>query len=896
MGVCSIDDSKKKIKDIKDSKNSKNSSTNPKVVENSQDETIKNKDLKVSKNLSTNSNIVKNSQPEASIKNKNKNKDGGNIKIDLYTTTVIKTPKDIEIKKPSINYELIGGNEGQNEEPNENKDSNLQFQENAKNDSSKYSGKELDNNINNSKNENLSNNYKNLENNEKYYLICPYCNLFITKFENAEYDSDKKDIKIKYKCSCEESKEKFLYSIIKEEKPKCREHNNNEINFICEDCSKQICQECKSKKHDSHQVKNVINNEVISDSINNIISEQKSNFKGFDVFSKLFEYYNKDKKIKEISEKLQEIENPNESQKNSRDELKIDNNDKVSDKIIENKKNIINHKSIIDGNINEVINSIVNGNNIEKMQEQLDEINIKKDKDFEKQNLDIKFDAKNKEDDKINDIKFPAENEINKINNIEKIITDKNPKLDEEKSQVSPPNDFKEQEKENEEKILTNDGVEDKDLKYNSGNKEINNEQSLLKEGKKDPNDINYFKVNDNKTNNEINSGINNKNKNNVNDEIAKNIKNEEANLLDDKIKEINNNSKIKDDNIVEDGIGKEKIGEINKEKNNIIEDNKHNKNINKNNKKINYKLPKVNHNHSNENIIKPIKNYKNIKTLIGHKNRIVSLIRLTLGYIATGSYDYSIKIWDITKEPKDSLVAVKYSDSYIFCLLELKPNELLAGNGKNAIDIFDLNDNSNNFNKRLCEHKLWISSLIKCDENNFASASNDTRIIIWDSNTKIKLRELLGHTNCILTMILLEDGKLCSGGADNKIIIWDWKNQKYLYKFKANNSRVKVIYQFNEQILLTGSDDKEIKIWDINNLEQIDELKGHQDSVRTFCKIDDNHFASGSFDNTIKIWDFNEKKCINDLEGHQSKVICIIKYDDKLISCSNDATIKIWE
>ena len=295
------------------------------------------------------------------------------------------------------------------------------------------------------------------------------------------------------------------------------------------------------------------------------------------------------------------------------------------------------------------------------------------------------------------------------------------------------------------------------------------------------------------------------------------------------------------------------------------------------------------------EDDIEPMQNYENTKTIKGHDNKVVSLIRLNSGYIATGSYDFSIKIWDIDKEPEDSLISIKHSLGFIICLLELKPNELLAGNNINLIEEFDLNDDSEEAKKIIPEHNLWVTSLVKCDENNFASASNDARIIIWDSNIKKKWRELLGHTDCVLTLILLKNGKLCSGSADNHIIIWDWKSGKYLSKIKAHNELVKSICQFNEHIILTGGDDKKIKIFDMN-LGKFDELEGHKYSIRTLCKIDDNFFASGSFDNNIKIWDFDKKKCIKTLRGHQANVICIIKYNDKLISCSNDGTIKIWE
>ena len=44
------------------------------------------------------------------------------------------------------------------------------------------------------------------------------------------------------------------------------------------------------------------------------------------------------------------------------------------------------------------------------------------------------------------------------------------------------------------------------------------------------------------------------------------------------------------------------------------------------------------------EDDIEPMKNYENTKTIKGHDNKVVSLIRLNSGYIATGSYDFSIK------------------------------------------------------------------------------------------------------------------------------------------------------------------------------------------------------------------------------------------------------------
>jgi len=283
--------------------------------------------------------------------------------------------------------------------------------------------------------------------------------------------------------------------------------------------------------------------------------------------------------------------------------------------------------------------------------------------------------------------------------------------------------------------------------------------------------------------------------------------------------------------------------------------------------------------------------NYKCIKTLEGHEDKVVSLIQLNSGHIATGSYDYFVRIWDI----ETGKCILKFSEvGYVFCLLEFKPKILLTGTSENNIGLWDLNNPEEslfNFNK----HILWVTSLVKCDDKYFASSSNDTEIIIWDYDNRKCIRELLGHIDCILTLIKLNNGNLCSGSADLTIKIWDWQKGYCIIELKSHQKWVKCLYQLKDGTLLSGSDDKKIKIW--KNNECIGTIEAHELAVRSFCQVDDNHFASGSFDKTIKIWDINTLENVQTLKGHKNTVICIIKLkDNRLASCSNDKTIKIWE
>jgi WD40 repeat protein len=284
---------------------------------------------------------------------------------------------------------------------------------------------------------------------------------------------------------------------------------------------------------------------------------------------------------------------------------------------------------------------------------------------------------------------------------------------------------------------------------------------------------------------------------------------------------------------------------------------------------------------------------YHEVQTLIGHADKIVSLIELESGHIATGSYDCTIRVWDLNQ---NICVMTKIERGYVFCLLEFEPNMILAGTSENNIDLWDLSSQNNENEFTFMQHTLWVNCLVRCDDDHFASAGNDALICIWDYKNRQLKYDLKGHIDCILTLIKLNNGNLCSGSADLTIKIWDWKNQRLISSIKTpHNKWVKCIYQLNDGTLLSGSEN--ICVWTNQNFTPIKKLCDHKHYIRTLCQIDDNHFASGSFDKTIKIWNIRDFTVAQTIEAHNSNVICIIKLkDNKLVSCSNDKTIKIWE
>ena len=145
-------------------------------------------------------------------------------------------------------------------------------------------------------------------------------------------------------------------------------------------------------------------------------------------------------------------------------------------------------------------------------------------------------------------------------------------------------------------------------------------------------------------------------------------------------------------------------------------------------------------------------------KSIQAHDEIIVCMIELRNKLIATGSYDKTIKIWDINtaacgKEIKE--------EGKVFSLLEFRPNILLIAIDKTPDDIIELSqiktedliincwDLSASLNKSiffLSGHQLRVNCLAKCNDNFFANCSNDCNIIIWDYTLRKQTCTLKGH------------------------------------------------------------------------------------------------------------------------------------------------------
>ncbi|RUS24858.1 pyridoxal phosphate-dependent transferase [Jimgerdemannia flammicorona] len=272
-----------------------------------------------------------------------------------------------------------------------------------------------------------------------------------------------------------------------------------------------------------------------------------------------------------------------------------------------------------------------------------------------------------------------------------------------------------------------------------------------------------------------------------------------------------------------------------------------------------------------------------------GHQEGIYC-VQFDESKIVSGSRDNTIKIWDITtgrclrtlSKHAASVLCLQYDDRYI-----------VSGSSDNTMIQWDLA--TGEVIRTLKGHHESVLNL-KLDPNHIVSCSKDRTVKIWSLATGELLRTLQGHRAAV-NAVQFQDGLVVSASGDRTIKLWDMVTGACLRTFDSHSRGIACV-QFDGRLVVSGSSDKTIKVWDVSTGACVSTLNGHTDLVRTL-QFDSgrNRIVSGSYDETLKVWDWKTGRFIVDLkEGHTSRVFKLQFNDTKIVSCSQDQKIIVWD
>ncbi len=213
--------------------------------------------------------------------------------------------------------------------------------------------------------------------------------------------------------------------------------------------------------------------------------------------------------------------------------------------------------------------------------------------------------------------------------------------------------------------------------------------------------------------------------------------------------------------------------------------------------------------------------------TLEGHTN-VVSCLDILNNKIISGSYDHTVKIWNI--ENGTCEITLKGHTNAISCLA-LVNNEIISGSFDGTIKIW--NAESGTCRITLQDHGAYISSLTIWN-NKIISGSGDSTIRIWDSESGICEAVLSVSQNTIswTTSLISTNDILISADNMNQLAVWDLKSKtslkilpgtrlSFIPDSKLVMTNGKLIYGFPVATLNIPTIAC-IQVWDFNKIPQI--------------------------------------------------------------------------
>lgn len=329
-------------------------------------------------------------------------------------------------------------------------------------------------------------------------------------------------------------------------------------------------------------------------------------------------------------------------------------------------------------------------------------------------------------------------------------------------------------------------------------------------------------------------------------------------------------------------------------------------------------------------------------KVFKGHTNGVTCL-QFDDQILATGSYDSTIKIWNIETGAKIQtlrghtcgLRCLQFDGTKLIsgsldktlriwnlqtgaCIRTLPGHTdgviglhfvdriLASGSKDNTIRLWNFKDSSSTV---LRGHRDWVNSVkIDMPSRTLFSASDDLTVRLWDMDTKATIKIFKGHVGHVQQVLPLPrefelgDAEIQprdSSGSDSdsdshaSTPTDGQSTASSSPKDTLGSAFTKTDRPLPPQYMLTSGLDNHIHLWDVTTGACLRTFFGHVEGVWALA-ADTLRAVSGAQDCTVKVWDARSGRCERTFVGHRGPIACIGLSDSRICTGSEDCEVRM--
>ncbi|KAL3710578.1 hypothetical protein TMatcc_004374 [Talaromyces marneffei ATCC 18224] len=322
------------------------------------------------------------------------------------------------------------------------------------------------------------------------------------------------------------------------------------------------------------------------------------------------------------------------------------------------------------------------------------------------------------------------------------------------------------------------------------------------------------------------------------------------------------------------------------------------------------------------------------VKVFKGHTNGVMCL-QFEDNILATGSYDTTIKIWDM--ETGEELRTLTGHTSGIRCLqfdetklisgsidrtlkvwnwrtgecistytghlggiigLHFQNSILASGSTDKTVKIWNFEDKSTFL---LRGHSDWVNAVrVDSCSRTVLSASDDCTVKLWDLDSKQCIRTFQGHVGQVQQVIPLprefefEEGHDASHEEDSNASVSGDESPSSQVSCSPTAAFFEGDRPAPPRYILTSALDSTIRLWETYTGRCLRTFFGHLEGVWALS-ADTLRIVSGAEDRMVKIWDPRTGKCERTFTGHSGPVTCVGLGDSCFVTGSEDCEVRIY-
>ncbi|KAL8928754.1 MAG: hypothetical protein Q9208_001532 [Pyrenodesmia sp. 3 TL-2023] len=285
--------------------------------------------------------------------------------------------------------------------------------------------------------------------------------------------------------------------------------------------------------------------------------------------------------------------------------------------------------------------------------------------------------------------------------------------------------------------------------------------------------------------------------------------------------------------------------------------------------------------------------------TFRGHSNGVMCL-QFDDTILATGSYDSTIKIWDL--ETCEEIRTLKGHQRGIRCL-QFDDTKLISGSIDRTLKIW--NWHTGECVSTYAGHSGGVIGL-HFDSALLASASMDKTIKIWNFEDKSRFN-LRGHTDWVNAVKIDSPSRtVVSASDDCTIKLWDLDTKQCIRTFEGHVGQVQQVLLMPNEFDFEEGDDRDGASSTASGQSQPVPSQDTIDPPRAECfgpdflsnkrQLPPRYMLTSALDSTIRLWDTASGRCLHTYFGHLEGVWALAADTLRIVSGAEDRMVKVWD